>query len=105
MNNETESLKSTGVELVISCHFRVIKKVNFPNIHTKSLIQLLILYNSIKGQFHDPSVVMLCHSSVDRQYELISKFPGNSEVAFVSYGCFTVLLQRPLCMRFIMSTE
>ncbi len=38
-----------------------------------------------KGPFHDHCMLLLWHSSVDRQHKLIAKYPVNSEVAFVSY--------------------
>ncbi len=47
--------------------------------------------NAISPNIHQPYKGPLCDLNMLRLwYQLISKFSVNSEVAFVSYACFTV---------------
>ncbi len=50
-----------------------------------------VVVPNLKGPFPDPSIILLImtFTSVYDQNKLISNFSVDSEVAFVSYSCFT----------------
>ena len=72
--------------------FKIAKLFQFQNSCLSHDFQWLfsLLRTTVKGPFCDHNMLFLWHTSIDGQKCLISKFLIESEVAIVSYVCFTV---------------